>query len=85
MKGKGKQFIPHGRKVMMAFPGGAGYGKPSQRDRVAVRCDLALGYVAAGAARAGHALPEAEIAAVMVAAQGGDGRNGQRLTKACRL
>ncbi len=28
MRGKGKQFVPHGRRVMMAFPGGAGYGDP---------------------------------------------------------
>ena len=31
MKGKGKQFVPHGCKVMMAFPGGAGYGSVSDR------------------------------------------------------
>jgi len=27
MRGKGKQFVPHGRKVVLAFPGGAGYGQ----------------------------------------------------------
>ena len=34
MKGKGKQFVPHGRHVKMTFPGGAGYGTPAERDPV---------------------------------------------------
>ena len=45
MKGKGKQFVPHGRRVCMAFPGGAGYGEPSKRDVEDVKRDLALGYI----------------------------------------
>ena len=31
MNGKGKQFVAHGRTVVMAFPGGAGYGDPGER------------------------------------------------------
>ena len=27
MRGKGRQFVPHGARVVMAFPGGAGYGE----------------------------------------------------------
>ena len=46
MNGKGKQFVAHGRKVVMAFPGGAGYGDPSN-DRRQVKRDLALGYISA--------------------------------------
>ncbi|MEM7678587.1 MAG: hydantoinase B/oxoprolinase family protein, partial [Myxococcota bacterium] len=30
---KGKQFVPHGARVDMAFPGGAGYGMASERPR----------------------------------------------------
>ncbi|MEK9860237.1 MAG: hydantoinase B/oxoprolinase family protein, partial [Alphaproteobacteria bacterium] len=44
MRVKGKQFVPHGRKVMMAFPGGAGYGDPADRDPNLVKRDLARGY-----------------------------------------
>jgi len=32
MKGKGRQFVPAGRRVKLAFPGGAGYGDPKDRD-----------------------------------------------------
>ena len=42
MQGKGKQFVPHGARVMLAFPGGAGYGDPADRDHAEVRRDLAL-------------------------------------------
>ncbi len=45
MQGKGKQFVPHGRKVVMAFPGGAGYGEPALRDKERVCHDLANGYI----------------------------------------
>lgn len=42
---KGKQFVPHGRKVVMAFPGGAGYGAPAERSEELVKRDLARGYI----------------------------------------
>ncbi len=45
VRGKGKQFIPHGTVVQMGFPGGAGYGNPSRRDPAHVKRDLALGYI----------------------------------------
>ncbi|HAC48595.1 MAG TPA: 5-oxoprolinase, partial [Sulfitobacter sp.] len=40
MRGKGKQFVPHGAKVMMAFPGGAGYGPATERPKDLVKRDL---------------------------------------------
>jgi len=61
MKGKGKQFVPHGRKVMMAFPGGAGYGDPTDRDAASIRRDLAHGYITADFARERYGMAEAEI------------------------
>lgn len=45
MQGKGKQFVPHGTRVVMGFPGGAGYGTPESRDLDDVKRDLALGYI----------------------------------------
>ena len=43
MYGKGKQLVTHGRKVMMAFPGGGGYGDPAERPKENVMRDLARG------------------------------------------
>ncbi|GAB5374847.1 MAG: hydantoinase B/oxoprolinase family protein [Acuticoccus sp.] len=72
MRGKGKQFVPHGRRVEMAFPGGAGYGDPRTRDRASVRRDLALGYISAGTARETYGLGEDEIADVDARARRGE-------------
>ncbi len=72
MKGKGKQFVPHGVKVMMAFPGGAGYGAAGQRDPAQIRRDLALGYITQAAARTVYGLSDAEILTVMAAARKGE-------------
>lgn len=71
MRGKGKQFVPHGRRVVLALPGGAGYGAPSERDRAAVLRDLARGYISAQAAARDYGISEAEIAAVEAALREG--------------
>ncbi|MGI3185981.1 hydantoinase B/oxoprolinase family protein [Nioella aestuarii] len=65
MKGKGKQFVPHGRVVQMGFPGGAGYGDPKDRDPAAIRRDLALGYISAEAAAQDYGLGPDDIAAAL--------------------
>ena len=72
MRGKGKQFVPHGRKVMIACPGGGGYGDPAKRDRAAVRRDLAYGYISADVARRVYGLTDAEIKAVETTVAAGD-------------
>lgn len=72
MKGKGKQFVPHGRKVLMAFPGGAGYGEIANRDPASIRRDLALGYISETAARNIYGLSDAEIDRVKIAANNGE-------------
>ncbi|NJR43696.1 MAG: hydantoinase B/oxoprolinase family protein, partial [Akkermansiaceae bacterium] len=72
MKGKGKQFVPHGRKVLMAFPGGGGYGAPSDRTTAEVHRDLALGYITPDFARSQYKLPEDEIAEVLRKARRGE-------------
>ncbi|MGR3467993.1 MAG: hydantoinase B/oxoprolinase family protein [Shimia sp.] len=64
MRGKGKQFVPHGVRVRLAFPGGAGYGAASDRDAAQVRRDLARGYITAAQAARDYGLTEEEIAAV---------------------
>ncbi len=65
MQGKGKQFIPHGVRVEMAFPGGAGYGKPDQRDMNLVKRDLAMGYITAEHAAEFYNLSATDIAEVL--------------------
>ncbi len=72
MRVKGKQFVPHGRKVVMAFPGGAGYGDPKARDKALVRTDLARGYISAESAMRDYGLSEAEIKAVQDAVSKGE-------------
>jgi N-methylhydantoinase B len=67
MRVKGKQFVPHGARVKMAFPGGGGYGDPADRPRDQVRRDLARGYISAEAARRDYGVPEEEIAEVEAA------------------
>jgi len=72
MNGKGKQFVPHGRRVMMAFPGGAGYGDPKDRPLDQVKRDLARGYISPETALNDYGLDAAEIAAVLVAVTKGE-------------
>jgi N-methylhydantoinase B len=72
MRGKGKQFVPHGRRVMLAFPGGAGYGPVGNRESTLVRRDLARGYISAEAARDVYGLSASEIAAVLNAVARGE-------------
>ena len=64
MRVKGKQFVPHGRKVMMAFPGGGGYGNPKDRDHALVKRDLLRGYISVETARDVYGLSEDDIAHV---------------------
>ena len=72
MRGKGKQFVPNGRRVMMAFPGAAGYGAASDRDPELVRRDLALGYISKDMARDVYGLSEAMISDVIAASKKGN-------------
>lgn len=72
MNGKGKQFVAHGRKVVMAFPGGAGYGDPSERPVDLVKRDLARGYISAETAAKDYNLSAADIAEVEAAVARGD-------------
>ena len=62
--GKGKSFVPEGARVVMAFPGGGGYGDPTKRARADVIRDLQLGYITPEAAHKIYGLSQKEIALV---------------------
>ncbi|MFN3661120.1 hydantoinase B/oxoprolinase family protein [Yoonia sp.] len=64
MRGKGKQFVPAGGRVILGLPGGAGYGDSARRDPALVKRDLARGYISAKAAMRDYGLSETDIAAV---------------------
>ncbi len=72
MQGKGKQFVPHGRRVLLGLPGGAGYGNPSERPKDLIRRDLARGYISAQTAADEYGLSADEIAAVQSAVAKGE-------------
>lgn len=72
MNGKGKQFVPHGRRVVLAFPGGAGYGDPSKRDHEHVKRDLARGYITVETAMKDYGLAKSDIDGVLDAIKKGE-------------
>ena len=72
MQGKGKQHVPEGRRVMLAFPGGAGYGDASRRDPEMVKRDLARGYISAEAAREEYGMSAKAVDAVLAAVARGE-------------
>jgi N-methylhydantoinase B len=72
MKGKGKQFVPHGARVLLAFPGGAGFGDRSRRNKDSIKRDLARGYISAEAAQRDYGLSAEDVVAVERAVRNGD-------------
>lgn len=72
MKGKGKQFVPHGQRVMLEFPGGAGFGKASERDEEQVCRDLARGYISAESAKKDYGMSDEKIEEVANAVKRGE-------------
>ena len=72
MRGKGKQFVPHGRIVRIALPGGAGYGNPKERDPDLVKRDLARGYISSTTAKDDYGLTDAAIVEVEEAVKKGE-------------
>ncbi|MGB3407581.1 MAG: hydantoinase B/oxoprolinase family protein [Jannaschia sp.] len=72
MRGKGKQFVPHGHRVFMAFPGGGGYGDAKERAPDLVKRDLARGYITAASASRDYGLSAEDIAEVEAAVERGE-------------
>jgi N-methylhydantoinase B len=62
LRGKGLQFVPADRKLVLQLPGGGGYGDPSRRPAATVSHDLKQGYITAGQAQvyANGKKPEAD-------------------------
>ncbi len=65
MKGKGKQFVPAGEKVLLAMPGGAGYGDPAERDREQIKRDIEQEYLSIDVAQKEYGLSAADIEAML--------------------
>ena len=61
MRGKGVQFVEEGRRVQMSLPGGAGYGRPVDRDRQAIIRDVILGYVSVESSKKYYDLSSEEV------------------------
>ena len=72
MKGKGKQFVPHGKTVIMEFPGGGGYGPPEHRDPEALARDVALGYISPEEAETVYGMDASTIEEVLALAKRGN-------------
>jgi N-methylhydantoinase B len=45
LKGKGLQFVPEGRKLVLQLPGGGGFGDPAKRSQDQVKLDRRHGYI----------------------------------------
>ncbi|TMM55280.1 hydantoinase B/oxoprolinase family protein [Sulfitobacter sabulilitoris] len=71
MRGKGRQFVPAGGRVHLAFPGGGGYGPASARAPALVEQDLARGYVTPEAAMRDYGLDAAQVARILDAVKKG--------------
>jgi N-methylhydantoinase B len=64
--------VPHGKRVLMAFPGGAGFGDSAQRDKTLVKRDLARGYISAESASKDYGLSADDVATVLAAVRNGE-------------
>ena len=56
LKGKGRQKVEPGQRLVLTLPGGGGYGVPSARERDKVRSDVAAGYITAEQAKSDYGL-----------------------------
>jgi N-methylhydantoinase B len=56
LKGKGRQKVEPGQRLVLTLPGGGGYGDPSARERDKVRSDVAAGYITAEQAKSDYGL-----------------------------
>ncbi len=52
LRGKGLQFVPEGRKLVLQLPGGGGFGDPGDRSPGSVEHDLKHGYITSEQAEA---------------------------------
>lgn len=72
MKGKGKQFVPHGERVLLEFPGGAGYGLVSDRSVDLISRDFARGYISEHSAKHDYGLSDEKIEEIKITISNGE-------------
>ena len=58
LRSKGRQLIKPGQRLRLSLPGGGGIGDPRDRDRDAVRADVAAGYITPEQAKQDYGLDE---------------------------
>ena len=58
LRGKGRQKVPAGARLVLSLPGGGGYGDPADRPKDKVRADLGAGYISAEQAKADYGLDD---------------------------
>ncbi|WP_413718718.1 hydantoinase B/oxoprolinase family protein [Silicimonas sp. MF1-12-2] len=58
LKGKGRQKVEAGERLVLSLPGGGGYGDPASRDRDKVRSDVAAGYITDEQAKSDYGLDD---------------------------
>jgi N-methylhydantoinase B len=58
LKGKGRQKVEAGERLVLSLPGGGGYGEPASRDRDKVRSDVAAGYITDEQAKSDYGLDD---------------------------
>ena len=58
LRGKGRQKVPAGARLVLSLPGGGGYGNPAERPKEKVRADLTAGYISAEQAKADYGLDD---------------------------
>ena len=63
LRGKGRQTVPAGDRLILEMPGGGGLGAAAERARAAVLRDLCDGLISPEAARRDYGLSDEEIAA----------------------
>ncbi len=56
LRGKGRQKVENGKRLVLRLPGGGGYGDPKARPKDQVREDLAAGYITEDQARGVYGL-----------------------------
>ncbi|MEM9628186.1 MAG: hydantoinase B/oxoprolinase family protein [Pseudomonadota bacterium] len=54
LKGKGRQMVQEGARLVLKLPGGGGYGPPGDRPREQVQADLDAGYISRAQAEADY-------------------------------
>ena len=58
LRGKGRQKIASGERLVLQLPGGGGFGSPQERPREQVRADLEAGYITNQQAKADYGLDD---------------------------